>query len=416
MQNPEVHPGEIARKLSPADCTRCVAGPQQTVMLDSFRPQSTELARLLFFQGGSTLERLPRLEYTGQTTPELLDCKNSHSILSLLFAFEWGIQAKAKQVGEAGLTDEERLVLAVLALDREVNNGGYHQFFWNSSRRFSPMIVESLRRIGRTAAASLTERAITALRLKSLTVEAVEQAILEENTERDAILDACDKEFYKLDSADESFFKFIEDNQSQIQLVKTEDYPRFPVLRKLSASSKLNISLSFWKKGWNPTLEEAREAAREIVKRDAMSASEKDIEGAAVLYVLGRSVRSGDVETGTLLAPRAFEMMHDEPSYIIVHSDWIKLLVQSGQSDLADAMSLSYLEYLTKLDQSEIRTKNSILFLAPVMQENREALPRSVEFFTANFPMVDLDKPLPRSQVVIGRTAPGTGPRRPETQ
>ena len=288
------------------------------------------------------MERLPRLEYTGQTTPELLACKNSHSILSLLFAFEWGIQAKAKQVGEAGLTDEERLVLAVLALDREVNNGGYHQFFWNSSRRFSPMIVESLGASDCTAAASLTERAIAALRLKSLTVEAVEQAILEENAERDASLDACDKEFYKLDSADELFFKFIEDDQSQIQLVKTEDYPRFPVLRELSASSKLNISLSFWKKGWNPTLEEAWKLQRDRATRCYVCFRERHRRGSGDVC-LGRSVRSGDVETGRLLAPRAFEIMHDEPLYIIVHRDWIKLLVQSGQSDLADATSLSYL-------------------------------------------------------------------------
>ena len=90
---------------------------------------------------------LPWLDYTGQSTQELIACKNTHRIDSLLCALEEGIQAKERQDGEAGLTDEERVVLAVRALDREVNNGGFSQFFANSSRRFVPIIVDSLRRI-----------------------------------------------------------------------------------------------------------------------------------------------------------------------------------------------------------------------------------------------------------------------------
>ena len=95
-------------------------------------------------------ERKPSLEYTGQTTPELLACKDSHSIGCLFLAFEWGIEAKERRIGEAALTEEERLVLAVQAVDREVNNGGYDQFFRNSSRRFTPIVVRSLQLLGRT--------------------------------------------------------------------------------------------------------------------------------------------------------------------------------------------------------------------------------------------------------------------------
>ena len=91
------------------------------------------------------MKNLEWLEYEGQTTSELMACKNTHRIDSILCAFEWGIQAKSKPEGEDALTDEERLVLAVMALTREVNNGGYHQFFVNSSSRFAPTIVDSLR-------------------------------------------------------------------------------------------------------------------------------------------------------------------------------------------------------------------------------------------------------------------------------
>jgi Domain of unknown function (DUF4375) len=41
------------------------------------------------------------------------------------------------RTGQRTLTQEERIVLAVRAFDREVNNDGYHQFFRTSSRKFA---------------------------------------------------------------------------------------------------------------------------------------------------------------------------------------------------------------------------------------------------------------------------------------
>lgn len=118
------------------------------------------------------MEKPPWLDYAGQTTSELIACKNTHSIASLLCAFEWGIQAKVGPGGEEELTKDERLVLAVMALQREVNNGGYSQFFTNSSRRFVPIIVDSLRRIGCVRTGPITTRAITALRIQNLDPDA----------------------------------------------------------------------------------------------------------------------------------------------------------------------------------------------------------------------------------------------------
>jgi len=44
--------------------------------------------------GDPSLEKVPWLDYTGQTTRELLACKESHAIVSLLCALEESIQAK----------------------------------------------------------------------------------------------------------------------------------------------------------------------------------------------------------------------------------------------------------------------------------------------------------------------------------
>ena len=84
---------------------------------------------------------------------------------SLVRAFEEGLQRKASQRGERALTQEVRVVLAVRALDREVNNGGYHQFFSNSSCQYALTVVPALESIGCGEAAALTKRALDALNL-----------------------------------------------------------------------------------------------------------------------------------------------------------------------------------------------------------------------------------------------------------
>lgn len=165
------------------------------------------------------------LEYEGQTTSEILACKTTHSIFSLIAAFEWGLQAKASATNENALTAEERLVLAVKALHREVGNGGYHQFFLNSSRRFAPIIVDSLLRIGCADTAAITKKAIATLHLREMSPDSVSRVITAEDPIRDQILDDCDNQFYQLDEIKEKLFRFIEDHQERIHLVKSSPQP-----------------------------------------------------------------------------------------------------------------------------------------------------------------------------------------------
>ena len=296
----------------------------------------------------------------------------------------------------------------MLALDREVNNGGYDQFFRNSSRRFTPVVVHSLRRLGRAAAAILTERAITTLKLKKLTVEEVDEVMGREDTERDAVLNTCDKEFYKLDPAEESFFQFIQDHADRIQLERTDDYPRLPKPEEQSNASKLGIHLMFHKRGWNPDLAEAREVAGRLAQEKGIPASDSEIEGAAALHVLGRATRAGDIETGMSVVNRAFELMQDDPLGGVILHNWVELLVKSGKTDLADTSCLAYLKYLKSLDQLTLRTQNKILFWAKLLQAEHKALPRAVGFFTTTFLGIDLDMPLPREQHLQPRAVPFT--------
>jgi hypothetical protein len=73
--------------------------------------------------------KTPWLDYEGQDTAEILACKGTHRIDSLLCALEQAIQLRQERMPEVATSPEELTLLAIMALDREVNNGGYHQFF-----------------------------------------------------------------------------------------------------------------------------------------------------------------------------------------------------------------------------------------------------------------------------------------------
>jgi hypothetical protein len=157
--------------------------------------------------------------YSGETTDELLLYPSAGQQDSLVRAFEEGIQRKASRRGERALTQEEWVVLAVRALDREVNNGGYHQFFCNSSRKFAPHILQSLAHIGCRRTATITQRAVAALHVSVVTVARIEAIMQQTDEERDRELDRCDQLFYKSPQGISTrLYAFIREKSSRIRL------------------------------------------------------------------------------------------------------------------------------------------------------------------------------------------------------
>src|SRR5258708_24654240 len=77
--------------------------------------------------GPSDLQWLDR--YSGQTVEQLLALQGKFRTASLVLAFEQAIVQKAAREARHRLTDGERVVLALEALEREVNNGGNAHFF-----------------------------------------------------------------------------------------------------------------------------------------------------------------------------------------------------------------------------------------------------------------------------------------------
>ena len=135
--------------------------------------------------------------YGGQTTDQLIELDQRYRIDSIVLAFEQGIQQAAEK---RPLTQEESYVLAVEALEREVNNGGYRQFFSNSSSEWADTIVAALRAIGCPKTADISAQAVA-------------------NREDEKVLGECDERYYANDEPiADRLFDWIRRNRAQIQL------------------------------------------------------------------------------------------------------------------------------------------------------------------------------------------------------
>jgi hypothetical protein len=159
--------------------------------------------------------------YGGQTTAELIGLADTHRTDSVVLAFEEAIAAKAERLGTTTLTTAELVVLAVEAIEREVNNGGFDQLFRNSSKEHATNYVSALEAIERPDVAELAKQAIAALRLAKwpLTIDAIDRAMETDSDARDEKFEALDDRYLEVagDLAP-AVLAFIKANSAQVAL------------------------------------------------------------------------------------------------------------------------------------------------------------------------------------------------------
>jgi hypothetical protein len=102
----------------------------------------------------------------------------------------------------APLAAAERLLFVVIRLDAEISNGGFDQYFFNSTGGDAPDAADACRAVGLDRHAKLVERAIAAVpfAMSADTDERREQleALSEDATD---VLEALDREWYALASS-----------------------------------------------------------------------------------------------------------------------------------------------------------------------------------------------------------------------
>lgn len=103
------------------------------------------------------------------------------------------------------------------------------------------------------------------------------------------------------------------------------------------------------------------------------------------MHAFGRAVHAGDLAAAGEHAPRAFELMREDPSFIVVYRRWAEQLLAASKAADADAALLAYLQYLAACDQSALRTQNSVLFVAALLQAEPAVAAEFRGFFQDEF-------------------------------
>ena len=122
------------------------------------------------------------------------------------------------QYGEdmSTLSEAERIFYITQTLEMEVNNGGFSQFFYNSSGNFSNELVGAFTAIGANATAAICQKAISAFG-RDIPVDRDErEEMLDEleNDEIDEILEECDSAFFDYeDDLNELNYNFVMKNK-----------------------------------------------------------------------------------------------------------------------------------------------------------------------------------------------------------
>lgn len=339
----------------------------------------------------SRTNKLPWFNYRGQDTAEILAHKETHRIDSLLCALEAGIQLRQGRFPTLMTTPEEHALLAVMALEREVNNGGYHQFFANSSCKYAPIIVAALESIGCVATATLTQRAINTFNFALLSVDNIENSISRPDPERDRVLNDLDRQFYETFEIGPKLFAFVESHQHAFAIERMPVPPPRPE-RGNHNLIKLGAWLNFAPKT-DLTFEAVRKAAAEAAIQSQIEPSEEELDGAAYLFLFKSFLKTGEMQQCDKFSGPAFELAREDTSHCVIQRKWVDKLIEQSNFARADEVTLQYLQYLQGDDTSIPFIRNRITFWADPLRKHGAALPRSTEFFRANFPEVSLTDP-----------------------
>jgi hypothetical protein len=159
--------------------------------------------------------------YTGLTTEQLLALAADHEVWTINWAFFMELQEKADRLGgEDKLAWEELVVIVKHDIDVEVNNGGWSQFFTNSSKRHAPYAVRAMEAIGHQQAADVTRQAVAALKIEEpFTEDEVDGAMDDREQEIEEVLDPLDNIWYdEIGGVDDELFDYIKRNKDKITI------------------------------------------------------------------------------------------------------------------------------------------------------------------------------------------------------
>ncbi len=149
-----------------------------------------------------------------RTIEEIIALENNYRVDSIVLAIEGALMDRD------ACSPTERIVLAIEAMEREVGNGGFNQFFYNGSNEFTFELVAALHTVGMPEIAAIAKRAIQAIGAQpDWTHDDFEDAAADPE---DAImneLNDCDSAYYDTeDNIAGRLFEYIKANRHDVRL------------------------------------------------------------------------------------------------------------------------------------------------------------------------------------------------------
>lgn len=115
------------------------------------------------------------------------------------------------------LNEYERVIYIVQELESEVNNGGFSQFFYNSSGNFSNEVADAFTKIGAIKTAAICKKALAPFGGR-LPVDREERCELLDSLDSDkieSILEKCDDAFFEYeDDLEKLNYEYIIKNKT----------------------------------------------------------------------------------------------------------------------------------------------------------------------------------------------------------
>ena len=146
------------------------------------------------------------LLHFGSTYKDVLAYKDGAEPYKLLSNLSAIVMYKEQDNGIESLTQEERIVYAIGGMLTEVNNGGFNQFFFNSSGELAYDLVPALHAVGSIRFKEIAEKAVEIFGSIPSLDEGSRYSHLEKITQNDELQlwDECDDDFYDCDEKIES--------------------------------------------------------------------------------------------------------------------------------------------------------------------------------------------------------------------
>jgi len=118
------------------------------------------------------------------------------------------------------LTIPEQVFLLIWELESEVNNGGFHQYFYNSSGALAPNVVSALKTLNAEATAEIAQRALNTVdnAITSWSDDAARHANINRlSPGTRQILENLDQEYYKCsDDLTPLLYKYVVEHRIEV--------------------------------------------------------------------------------------------------------------------------------------------------------------------------------------------------------